>query len=96
MGSYIKSTGFTAPAERTLCNERRTVALAQLAATAGLAVCTLVAVTAVSVGIARASIVGGVIDNEGSLFAIALLLGLVFIGIGGFTILPPSNRRHRH
>jgi hypothetical protein len=39
----------------------------------------------------------GVIDNEGGLFAVALLLGLLFIGIGGFSLLPPrEHRRHRH
>ena len=53
----------------------------------GLALCTLVAVTVVSVGIARADVVGNVIDNESGLFAIALLLGLLFIGMGGLTIL---------
>ena len=95
MRKHIESTGFAAPAERALGNERRSVALAQLAAIAGLAAGTLVAATVVSVGIARASIVGGVIDNEGGLFAIALLLGLIFIGVGGFTLLPPRNR-HRH
>jgi hypothetical protein len=46
-----------------------------------------VAATAVSVGIAHASVAGNVIDNEGSVFIIALLLGVIFIIIGGFSAL---------
>jgi hypothetical protein len=47
-----------------------------------------VAVTVLSVGIARASVPGGIIDNEGGLFGVALLLGLIFIALGGFAVLP--------
>jgi hypothetical protein len=50
----------------------------------------------VSVGIARADVVSSVIDNEGGVFAIALLLGLLFIGMGGVTIISlPHQSRHR-
>ena len=87
MHKHIEDTGFTAPSNRTLGNERRTVALAELVATAALAFATLVAATVVSVGIARADVAGNIIDNEGGLFAISLLLGLLFIGMGGLTIL---------
>ena len=49
----------------------------------------------VSVGIARANVVGNVIDNEGSLFAVALVLGLLFIGMGGLTVLTlPGDKPH--
>jgi hypothetical protein len=95
MRDNIKDTGFTAPASRSLGHERRTVAIAALIASAALAISTIVAATVVSVGIARANVADGVIDNEGGLFAVALLLGLIFIGIGGFAILPPRDR-HRH
>jgi hypothetical protein len=90
----VENTGFAAPASRPIGHERRSFALAALIASAALAVSTIVAATAVSVGIARASAVDGVIDNEGSLFVVALLLGLIFIGIGSFAILPPRGR-HR-
>ena len=76
MRKPIESTGFTAPTDRALGHERRTVALAELVAIIGLALSTIVAATVVSVGIARANVVGNVIDNEGSVFAVALLLGL--------------------
>jgi len=84
------------PAERVLGRERRNAAIAELVTTLALALCTILAVTVVSVGIAHADVVGNVIDNESSLFAIALLLGLLFIGMGGLTILSlPHPHRHK-
>ena len=89
--------GFTARQDRTLGRERHTASLAEWVATIGLALGTLVAVTALSVGIARANVVGNVIDNEGSLFTLALLLGLIFIGMGGLTIFTlPGHRQKKH
>jgi hypothetical protein len=95
MRKHFEPTGFTAPANRVLGCEHRTVAVAELVASLALALCTLIAATAVSVGIARADVVGNVIDNEGSLFAIALVLGLLFIGMGGLTILSLPHGRHK-
>jgi hypothetical protein len=96
MRSAIDSPGFTAPNGRALGNERRTVALAELVTILGLALSTIVAATVVSVGIARANVVGNVIDNEGSLFAVALVLGLIFIAIGGLTLTLPGHRPKKH
>jgi hypothetical protein len=92
----LQSAGFMPPAERVLGRERRNVAIAQLVTTIALALCTILAATVVSVGMARADVVGNVIDNESSLFAIALLLGLLFIGLGGLTVLSlPHPHRHK-
>ena len=92
----IENSGFGPPSGRTLGRERRTVMLAELVATIGLAVSTIVAVTVLSVGIARASVPGGIIDNEGGLFVIALVLGILFIGMGGLTVLSlPDHQRHK-
>jgi hypothetical protein len=96
MRKPIETAGFAAPAGRALGNERRAVALAHLAAILALGIGTIVAATVVSAGIARANVVDGVIGNEGSLFTIALLLGLIFIGVGGFTLMPHGRQRHRH
>jgi hypothetical protein len=97
MRNGIDSPGFTAPNGRTLGNERRTVALAELVTIIGLALSTLVAACVVSVGIARANVVGNVIDNEGSLFMVALLLGLIFIGMGGLTAFTlPGHKPKKH
>jgi len=95
MREHIRSAGFTAPSNRQLGSERRAVALAELAASLALALSTLIAATAVSVGIARADVASNVIDNESGLFAIALVLGLLFIGMGGLTIMSLPHHRHR-
>jgi hypothetical protein len=94
MRDHIDSPGFKAP---TLGSERRRIALAELVAIGGLALSTIVAVTAVSVGIAHANVAGNVIDNEGGLFTIALLLGLAFIAMGGVTLFTlPGHRPKKH
>jgi hypothetical protein len=95
MRKHIHLSGFTAPAGRALGSERRTAAFAELIATTALMLGTVVAAIVVTAGIARADVGSDVIGNEGAVFAIALLLGLVFIGLGGLTIVP-RNRRHRH
>jgi hypothetical protein len=95
MRKTIDKPGFKAPASRTLGGERQTVALAELIAIVGLAFSTVVAATVVSVGIARADVVGNVIDNEGSLFTISLVLGLIFMaGLTVFTL--PRHKPKRH
>ena len=91
----VENSGFGPPSGRTLGRERRTVMLAELVATIGLAVSTIVAVTVLSVGIARASVPGSIIDNESSLFGVALLLGLIFIALGGFAVLPDDKTHDR-
>lgn len=95
MRKHIQSAGFTPPIGRALGGERRTAVFAELVATIGLALCVLVAATVVSIGIARADVAANVIDNEGGLFAIALLLGLLFIGMGGLTALSLPHPRHK-
>jgi hypothetical protein len=95
MRKHIKFAGFMPPAERKLGIERHTSACAELVAGVALALSTIIAATAVSMGIARADVAGNVIDNEGSLFAIALVLGLLFIGVGGLTILSLPHPRQK-
>lgn len=89
---HIEQTGFAPPAEHALGNERRTLALAELITTAALMLCTAVAAIAVTAGIAHAD-TGAAISDDDSVFAIALILGLVFIGIGGLGYIP-GRRRH--
>ena len=97
MKSPLEGTGFIAPPEHTFGQERRSVAVVSLVASLVLALCTVLAATVVSVGMARASVGDGVIDNEGTLFVAALLLGLVaFLGIGSIGLLPRRDAKHRH
>jgi high-affinity Fe2+/Pb2+ permease len=95
MSTRLEGTGFIAPAERNDGQERGTTAIASLIASIVLALGTIVAATVVTVGIARAGAADSVIDNEGSLFAVALLLGLLFIGISGISFVIPRRRTHR-
>jgi hypothetical protein len=92
MRKHIDWTGFDAPVTRPLGNERRTVAFAELITIVALALSTIVVGTVVSVGIAHADVASGVIDNESGLFGVALLLGLIFLALGGFTIVPRRSR----
>lgn len=97
MRTPIDGAGFRAPVGHPLGHQHNNVALASLIASAALAFATVVLATVVSVGIARADVVGNVVDNEGSLFVIALLLGLAFVGMGGLTVLslPRRNKKPR-
>jgi heme/copper-type cytochrome/quinol oxidase subunit 3 len=95
MRKPIEDTGFTPSAEHPLGTERRTIALAELVAIATLALSTIVVATVVSAGIAHANVADGVIGHEGSLFGIALLLGLIFIGVSGVSVLP-GRRPKKH
>lgn len=97
MSKHIEEPGFLPPTGRVLGRERHSATLAELVATLGLGVCTLIALMAVSVGIARAEPAGAIIDNEGGLFAVSLVLGLVFALMGGLTVLTlpgPRSRKH--
>jgi hypothetical protein len=95
MRKHIQAPGFTPPIGRALGGERRTAVVAELVATIGLALSVLAAATVVSIGVARADVAANIIDNEGGLFAIALLLGLLFIGMGGLTALSLPHPRHK-
>jgi len=95
MRKHIQSARFTSPAGRALGTERRTAVVAELLTTIGLALSVLVAATVVSIDVARADVATNVIDNEGGVFAIALLLGLLFIGMGGLTALSLPHPRHK-
>jgi heme/copper-type cytochrome/quinol oxidase subunit 3 len=91
MPEHIETAGFGPPVDRLRNKRRAETTFAHLAATIALVLSTLTAATAV----ARADVATNVIDNEGSLFAIALFLGLFFIGIGSLTVVSlPHHPRY--
>jgi hypothetical protein len=92
MHKHIDQTGFEAPVTRPLGHERRTVAFAELIAILALALSTVVVGTVVSVGIARANVASDIIHHDGSLFGIVLLLALIIIAFGSFTVMPRRDR----
>jgi hypothetical protein len=72
----------TEPALRPSCGSaRRSVAFVELITTAALALSTAVAVTAVSIGIARAEVIGTVTKGDSASFAVALLIGLLLSAV---------------
>src|SRR5690348_13137942 len=95
MRKPIESTGFIPPAGRKLGRQRRVAAVAELVAGIGLALGTIIAATVVTAGIARADVATDVVGHEGSVFAVALVLGLLFIGMGGLTVLSLPRRPRR-
>jgi hypothetical protein len=95
MRNSLPDPGFAPPDDRNPGGTRRTAALAALIASLALAAGTVLAATVVTVGIANAGVVDGVVGHEGSLFGIALLLGLVFIGMSGLSFLPGSKPKRR-
>jgi hypothetical protein len=64
-------------------SRERPVAVVELMTTIGLALSTLVAATAVSIGIARAEVFGLRADGDMASLAIALLIGLLMLATGG-------------
>jgi len=71
----------------------RNVACVELITTAALALSTAVAVTAVSIGIARADVIGTVAKGDSAPFAIALFIGSLFSAMGGLTALLATDPR---
>jgi glycerol uptake facilitator-like aquaporin len=66
-------------------SQPRPVALVELITTAALALSTVVAATAVSIGIARADVFGFRTDGDPAPLAIGLLIGLLLLAMGGLT-----------
>jgi hypothetical protein len=74
---------------------QRPIALIELIITAALVLSTVVAVTAVSIGFARAEVAGAVAKGNGLPFAIALSIALLLTAMSGVTaIAAVAPRRH--
>jgi hypothetical protein len=79
-------TGIIEQEHRHACTPRhRSIAFVELITTAALALSTAVAVTAVSIGIARADVVGSMAKGNGAPFAVALLIALLLSAAGALT-----------
>jgi len=79
------------PADPVARAATRPATRVELIAAAALALSTLVAVTAVSIGIARADVFGGHADSDAAPFAIALFIGLLLAAMGGLTALTAAE-----
>jgi hypothetical protein len=86
-------TGAGCRHEKPTAPKHRSIAFVELITTAALALSTAVAVTAVSIGIARADMVGSVARGDGAPLAIAIFIGLLLSGMGGLTAMMASDGR---
>lgn len=86
-------TGAKSGHERPTAPKHRSIAFVELITTAALALSTAVAVTAVSIGIARADVGGTVANSDSAPLAIAVFLGLLLSGMGGLTAMMTSDDR---
>ena len=77
------------------CAPRQRPALIELIITAALALSTVVAVTAVSIGFARAEIAGAVAKGDGPPLAIALSIALLLTAMSGVTAIAAAAPRRR-
>ena len=92
MATRSTSCAATAAEARQACAPRhRSVAFVELITAAALALSTAVAVTAVSIGIARADAISGAIKGDGEAFA--LLIGLLLAALSGLTTLAAGGTR---
>jgi len=73
---------------------RHPAASIELLLTVALALSTMIAATAVSIGIARAATARSAIEGE-SMVALALVLGLILAGMGSLTALVAGVTRRR-
>ena len=80
-------------AARAASRKYRSVAVVELVTMAALALSTAVAVTAVSIGMARADVIGAVTKGDGAPLAIAVFIGLLFSGMCGLTALMARDSR---
>jgi len=74
---------------------RRPIAPVELVATIALALSTVIAVTAVTIGIARADALNIHTDGDSSTLAIALLIGMLLSAMGGLTAIMANDSRRK-
>jgi len=89
--THIDEAGFAPPATHALGEERRTLAFAELIATAGLVLGTAIAAIVVTAGIAHAD-TGAVTGLHDNTLIHALVFGLLVIGLLSL-FYPPRRKR---
>ncbi len=90
MGSRLEPESPATPVSKA-----RPVARVELIAMIALALLTLIAITAVSIGIARADVFGTRSDPGTASLAIALFVGLLLAGMGGLTAIMSDDGKQR-
>ncbi len=92
MTELTGKVGFASPVSEKRLTRRRTLGV-ELIATVALAVCLIIAVTAVSIGVARAQAFANISRHDHESFAAALLFGALMAGMGGLTAIVAGERQ---
>jgi hypothetical protein len=91
----IAELGFQHPVRNARPLTKRKIAFAQLIMIAALVVCIVIAVTAVTFGMARADTLNSMADGREGLLPLVLLIGLLLAGMGGITAVITSDAQPR-
>ena len=91
MTELTGKVGFASPVSTKRITRCRILGV-ELFATLALVVCLIIAVTAVSIGMARAQALATIDRHDHAPFAVALFFGAVMAGMGGLTAYVASDR----
>ena len=89
----IVRTGIRRAPRQVCAPKHRSIAFVELITTAALVLSTAIAVTAVSIGMARADVLGAVTSGDRTPFAIALFFGLLLSAMGVLTAIVAGSPR---
>jgi hypothetical protein len=92
MTELTGKVGFASPVSTKRITRCRIVGV-ELIATMALVVCLIIAVTAVSIGMARAQALATIDRHDHESFAAALLFGALMVGMGGLTAIAAGERQ---
>ena len=92
MTELTGKVGFASPVSTKRITRCRILGV-ELFATMALVVCLIIAVTAVSIGMARAQAFATIDRHDHTPFAVALFFGAVMAGMGGLTAMVAGDRQ---
>ena len=92
MTELTGKVGFASPVSEKRLTRRRILGV-ELIASVAIAVCLIIAATAVSIGMARAQAFANIGRHDHAPFAVALFFGAVMAGMGGLTAIVAGERQ---
>ena len=92
MTELTGKVGYASPVSTKRIARCRIVGV-ELIATMALVVCLIIAVTAVSIGVARAQAFADIGRHDHESFAAALFFGALMVGMGGLTAIAAGERQ---
>ena len=92
MTELTGKVGFASPVSEKRLTRRRILGV-ELIASVAIAVCLIIAATAVSISMARAQAFADIGRHDRAPFAVALFFGAVMAGMGGLTAMVAGERQ---